>query len=705
MANSLSQTMPQNEVKKKYNGARNRFPMSYSVLTSAKYGDFFPFFVYDAIAGDQVPLYNSHKIRTDAMQSPFLASLTMHKDYFKIPLRAILPQSWENFITQPTEGSDIPDDAYCRLRILKHASAMFTLLNTFEANANFLTANNSNALQKAYLQRFIQVILVCEAVYSDASLFSRMRMSLSDAFQWNDSFDPTDNSVSNFPENIRSYDEWFEARFVPFLKGVGPCIRVLDADGNGKTYAISGTDILADFYVPIHRFLELLRYTDWKVESYAGFADAASRLWLIERMGEGTQSAFALAYRLHETSPAIDMSRVYAYQLVVHQFLINDKIDSVYTSKMYLQTMAALAVDAMRQNSIAETTAKANIYASMYEYNNVSLPYDFLSLHVQEQIWVNMEAFVSKTSDVDDNSSYQYIMSLLNVARSLRFGDYFTGARSNPYGIGDQKAPVENSGVYAVDVTRSLMMQRFLNQLARSGRSFLKYAKNVLNIPTPKESDVPVYLAHTSSTVTGFEVENTAENQGAITSMLKTKGGDYAFSIEEIDDYCVILGIGSFSVPRYYSHTVDRNAYRVDRFDFFNPYLQHIGDQAIYRGERTILGAVANEEALSTSGTNSAAFAYTLRDMQYKQSYPVACGAFVRFLKSWAMITDNTTSGYEENADLFIDSEYLRSSCVEFDRFFESLTNCSLAGYYHFILELENDCSPIRNMEFAPSIL
>ena len=42
------------------------------------------------------------------LKSPILQSLSKKKDYFVVPMQAILPLNWEKFYTNPNIGQDVP---------------------------------------------------------------------------------------------------------------------------------------------------------------------------------------------------------------------------------------------------------------------------------------------------------------------------------------------------------------------------------------------------------------------------------------------------------------------------------------------------------------------------------------------------------------------------------------------------------------------
>ena len=95
------------------NRNRNTFDLSYFNFKTQRFGQYEPFFVMEGVPGDTIPLSSSHNVRSLPMKSPFLSSLTLSKDYFMIPMQAILPNTWEMIYANPASGDDVPEDANC----------------------------------------------------------------------------------------------------------------------------------------------------------------------------------------------------------------------------------------------------------------------------------------------------------------------------------------------------------------------------------------------------------------------------------------------------------------------------------------------------------------------------------------------------------------------------------------------------------------
>ena len=131
------------------NRNRNTFDLSYFNYKTQRFGQYEPFFVMEGVPGDTIPLSSSHNVRSLPMQSPFLSSLTLSKDYFMVPMQAILPNTWEMIYANPASGDDVPEDANClfdlfRVSTLANLGASVKLSNVSKIKIGFLLESAFN---------------------------------------------------------------------------------------------------------------------------------------------------------------------------------------------------------------------------------------------------------------------------------------------------------------------------------------------------------------------------------------------------------------------------------------------------------------------------------------------------------------------------------------------------------------------------------
>lgn len=291
--------------------------------------------------------------------------------------------------------------------------------------------------------------------------------------------------------------------------------------------------------------------------------------------------------------------------------------------------------------------------------------------------------------------------------------DYFTGSRAQPLAVQGSNSQmstdvaVVNNAVSVIDITKKIQAQRFRNSVNRIRQQAESYLKGVFggSMPAPDYHN-PFYLAHTSDVIYGQETENTGAAQLApsgssetplpiaITTNLRGTSGNYVFEAHT-DRPGIIIGITSYDITRIYTKSIDRSFFHVNRYDWFNPFLQYIGDQEIYLQE---LGIKPSANSLNSMTP----FSYALRHMEYKQKYSYAAGAFCEdgVLPGWIFVASD-----KRGSQSTINPDWIRSVPAEFDRFYISLAGYSLATYFHFIVKDFNSTNASRPMAYSPQIL
>lgn len=619
---------------------RNTFPQSFMHLTTDRYGEFSPFYWCKAERGDVQNLKTDHDLHTFTMKSPMVGTLQMHKSFFKIPMQAIYPINWDKMMTIPTQGDDVPLDCRALLNIPLLVKSLIDVINS--TDSNFI---------------LIKAVILLESITSHGSLFERFNYHFNYVF----TFDPDGESRVVTPDEF--FNEFYLALF-NYLDESAYSIEVGD-----ETYSLYN-----DYNkVSRRRFLELLRRNDWSNDDWSNDVHFRNDYLTADSPLLSLRSGYCSNFESTPQDCFINIEPIIAYQLACAQFGTNDFVDFIYSADLYRQNMYSLATYSKTES---------------FFYNGVKTFYDVFSGRY----------FSALISDgLDDFHALDFFINLFSYQNSLRFGDYFTGAKPRPLAVGEYSAQVVDGSVSAVDVTRSIQMQRLLNRVNMVGRKLGDYLAGIFGGQLPEASkDIPLFLAHQSFTIKGFETENTGElqfdphYQNTITSHLRSSENRHSFEIE-IAEPCYIIGVNSYSMMRIYSKGIDRFAFHHDRYDDFIPEQQYIGDQDIKKAELD-----------SSLLQPLAPFAYTLRYMEYKQRNSYASGGFIDNLPSWAFITDNTDGN---PSDSNINPDYIRSSASEFDRFYKSLTDYSLGGYFHFIVAHTNITEPVRQMEYAPEIL
>lgn len=660
---------------------RSRFPqVSRPFYNTHRFGVYHPFEVIEGVEGDKLPIRSSHEVQSYTLKAPLMQTIRRNKDFFEVPMQAILPNNWEKFYENPNLGDDVADDVGCGVQnfwpnIATNMSSAFLALVSYLNNTSHTDANKAT-----FLFRW----LVCmEMFYSNGNLISALGCHCGHRAR----IVVKDSSAMLAPLVGGCFDDFFDGVVSQFCSIYPSFTCVIDGDTRLVNIKPDNLVNAAAGYssssISMHDFLEYLR-DDLSVKidsinSTTPIASTAIMTFFDTSKVEIELSHFAEDYNL---------SRLWAYQLACCHFYSNDVVDYVYTAGIFRQLISYYV--RRKQGTLMPPRT--------FTYNGLPCEYDAMSA----KYFTLMCGFGTLCNpDTDTSAETQvmqgYLSALFSYRRSLRFVDYFTGSRTRPLAVGNVDVNVVSNKVNVVDVTRNIQVQRFLNQVNRTGRKWREYIRMMGGTDPGPDYHDPLYLGHTADTIFGREVENTGVDQltlpNSVTSRLASNGSRYQFEVD-VDCPCVIIGISYYDIERVYVTTTDRQLHHMNRFDMFNPFMQFIGDQSV---NMTELGTLRKY-----SGADYP-FGYQTRHMEYKQRFPVAAGGFVRTLPGY--IFDNRADD-ERNAVTPVQSpDFIRSLPGELDRFFVSLTGFSLGTYYHFIVKDYNYCDASRPMAYAPSIL
>lgn len=672
----------------------SKFPLSFSFYNTERFGEYTPFFVEEGISTDKLPFHSAHEVNTYTLKAPLLQSLLKKKDYFAVPMQAILPLNWEKFYTNPVIGQDVPDDSGLGVDLFwnKVEKSHKYSLNTLKYQLTVTPVVGTTNL--LYLFRYL---VFFEYFYSTGSLMTTLGISGNSFFHCNR------NDGSN-PPVVYTFDDVFD-RFIFVIKD---SISTFNISLNGSTYVVDTRDEVPNLHsqpawiLSFREFLEMLRedfptFVVTGISYKTGFSDTAFASRVSQELG------YLTIYPVLNTNSDIpqnddskiplNLGRLWAYQLVCAHFYTNDHIDFVYSAELYRQYIQQLVT------SHGTTIVRAHsFYVNGYEYI-----YDSLSAHYCSAILDlisnpngGIYYYPSAADNIPDNLAecYAYIVALLHYKHSLRYMDYFTGARSQPLAVGDHEVDVNSSNkVDVLDMARGRMMTKFLQSVNRAGRRFGSYMKELFGKVPAYDYHNPMYLAHTSDVVGSNVNQNTGAGQrdaNAFTSNMQSNASRYAFEFFPDRD-CIVIGISYYDIPRVYTLAIERQNFNIDRFDMFNPYLQYVGDQPIYRAE------------IGSRNPDLYPFGYQNRDMQYKQRYNQGSGAFANpstGLDNWIFVSD----ALSRQRIFEISPEFIRSFNCELDHFYTSLTGYANGSYFHFIVRYDNRQDATRPMAYAPVI-
>ena len=668
---------------------RSRFPLSKSFFTTERFADYNPCFVMEGVSGDKITLNQPHQVRTYTLKAPLMQDLLKKKDYFMVPMQAILPLNWEKFYTNPTIGDDVPDGV--GLSVLNFWKRLNSILvSDFTTLHAYLVAAHTDVEYLTYIFKFL---VFYEQFYSNGSLLKQLHNSGCAGISFY--YDPSGGTSSYL-----DYDLFFD-KVISYLVQQTYGIQFFTATVNGTSYTVycnMEPDVLLDYTVAggnkigLRRFLELIR-EDLASMTITAVTAATGATWSADIESFTDDCTLNIVSQTSGSETPLNLARLWAYQIVCAHYYSNDHIDVVYSAELYREYIRNLFITCFSGSSISGL--------NVFTYNGMKYEWDALSAQTFIRMISGSTGAISSSTVFQScfsmiASQFAYFSSLFGFKRSLRFMDYFTGSRSRPLAIGNE-ATIDTSGsnVSVLDVSRKFQMTRFYQAINRSGRKFSAYMKEMFGkVPAPDYHN-PFYLAHCSDVVGGSETENTGAAQltqaNSITTILRSNAARYAFTFEPDRD-CIIIGISYYDLPRVYTRATERQWFIKDRFDMFNPFLQYTGDQPIYRAE------------LGVGSDDLVPFSYCNSDMEYKQMYNQAAGGFsVRGsqLRDWFFPAETLHRSSYNN----IGSSFIRSFSSEFDRFYVSLTGWSLGNYWHFIVRYDDRCDASRPMAYAPGIL
>lgn len=677
---------PVNKATPKNVVAHSTFKLDPHFFTTMRFGEYQPHCAFEGVPKDKISLQSSHEVRSYTLGSPLMSDVFIKKDYFCVPMQAVLPINWEKVYRNPKDGSDVnAGEVSTSVKSFPYKALNFVKFFRNAVLSNPSTGDDwdpeSPSTPLNVLTYQFAYMLTAERFYSCGSLLANLGVNLSRTALFSFPGDSTlyefdkvfDLWILDLIDNLESFEVTFDDR------------RVFAVDVAEKYVGQSVTPI--GNVMSLRDFLTVARDGfNWHVTSIGVNSGKSSTpscpTDIVGSPSTGTPSS------LSDPGFPVNLGRCFAYQIACAHYFSNDNVDYIFSADLYRQNLKSLVL------------GWNNDSWSYFTYNGVQTEYDVCSAHVFNLLHDEAQAGgdIEQSASVDLKVFFEYLRLVFGFNRSLRFQDYFTGSRTRPLAVGNVGAEVVDSSVSAIDTTRSIQMQRFLNAVNRLPAKIESYLEGIFpgSRPRPDMHD-PIWLGHTGDVVFGSEVENTGSEQFdpekpvSVTSVLRGNASQTAFEFT-VDRPCWIIGITYFDIPRSYYKGVNRILQHVDRFDMFNPFMQFVGDQPVLRSEL---------DSYASSGN----FAYTLRHMEYKQDYDRAAGGFAAgLLPGWTFLADDDARSTAENAKV-ISPDYIRSRPSEMDKFYLALSGWSLASYFHFIVKNHNRFIANRDMVYAPSIL
>ena len=655
----------------------SKFNLSRPYPTTLRFAQLTPFFLERTVLGDKFNIkVNQQIVNYVTLNSPLMGNLRFHNDFFAVPKEGMMPHTYDLLFRNPNKGDDVPDDAYAFFDLRGFVKKMVNLIN------GMVDGDKTKPANDFYFKML--VLLYNMSGYGTLPDFFDDRSAAHNGSDFQPFYE-----TSKVESKVRSFGYYFDkywSSVFASLNGGSLVVNLFDVSGIPDTpiasFTISAPSDLRAMFIFLSDFDK-----DWTIKYPAG-KDVPENALTNEHI-KNSVIEFAESINDYSSYGVDDLLQYVAYQMIASQFFTVDTVDSVFNYKLWRQNMEALAYNVLRNDDESR-----RVYPTYFPYNGINYQYDVFSNHVFEDLVSSFLYYGQIYGSTGNNyatffSAFSFLLNLFSLRNTLRHLDYFAGARTQPLAVGDVSAPVTSSQVSAIDVTKSISMQRFLNAVNRARQDVSDYAKSIFGIDVPRDNLAPRALSSEVFQISDIVNINTAENQGARKSNIDTKSSNFAFDMD-FNQECYVIGLSYFDYILCNPFSVSRFNFHKDRFDDFQPMLQDIGDQIVYNAERT--GVVPGSYGETV-------FAYQLQDAEYKFPVPTAHGGVVNYLPSWFFIDYMTFN--KDN----IDSDYVRIKPYYFDRYFSGISGCSLESYFHFIVSYNIEFNALRKMQFKPGIL
>ncbi len=189
------------------------------------------------------------------------------------------------------------------------------------------------------------------------------------------------------------------------------------------------------------------------------------------------------------------------------------------------------------------------------------------------------------------------------------------------------------------DLRLAMSLQRFGENRARFGSRYSEYLRYLGVRPQDMRLDLPEYLGGGLSTMQLSEVIQTSETTD--TSPLGKLGGHGVGvarsrrSRHFFPEHGLVLFLAALRPKSLYTNSIPREFLRKSRFDFWQPELQHLGQQEI-----------TNKELNASNDNPDNVFGYSDRYNEYRFKQSQVCGEFRDLLQYWHLgriLPSNTT--------------------------------------------------------------
>lgn len=682
------------------------YDLTHQEFITPLFGQITPTMHLDTVPGDRTVVHDNTKLILNQINGNFLSNLNQYVDSFYVPLRNVFPNNYEKLIPNPVKGEDLPNSALPVVPFLNYIHELYsterfmtiddtssdvlsllvdqvlgasteTIQDLFSTDTDYIyflgrLTLTATVLSRGQLLDYLGVQF--DTPRLDSRISSRLQKSIDDYFSalWTDFYNARKDANGVIGVRVGSYTLSLTSE---------------TATMSDKTWYIQS---LEDFRNWISDCFERGEMPDFSLFTMISRGPIAKLLTDLNQIFGGYTAIGDLTEHFAEVDGLTDMNsegnlnigKILAYQQVVAHYYTNDKVDNIYSSELFMQNL----------RSIMYPTEEGSINTNepTFDMNGVRYEYDYISYG----------GFTSSLLSDDlkygtVNRQFVWATVMLLLRRSLRFGDYYSTARPNLLAVSDQLGiSVDGGQVSPIDVTKNLLMQRYLNAANYIGQGFLQYMSSIYGIKPSDTGCIPRFISHRKIALQNQITNNTGDNQGAQTTNIVGYSDMSAFDVF-IDDFGYLISLTSFDVLPVYKSGIENTYHFADRFDYFNPMLQGIGDQAI-----------RSSELLGFPDLYSDTFGYTMRNAEYKYKLSKAHGAFCNSLPGFMVSYPLYAYNYDiDEYDLNINPDFIRDKPIYLDSVIPQMTGISPAEYYHFIVSCTNQVHCARKIQATPGVL
>lgn len=668
------------------------YDLTHQEFITPLFGQITPTMHLDTVPGDRTVVRDNTKLILNQINGNFLSTINQYVDSFYVPLRSVFPMNYEKLIPNPVKGDDLPNSALPVVPFLSYLHDLYRVdANIYNAHTSEYTHDLNvivdTVMGDGYLnlsesdQQYLigRLTLLC-TVLSRGQLLDYLGFQL-------DTPDLTARVSSKLQEVIDAYFRklWDSNKNTDYIISYSLSLTTnrMD-DGDFTNHPISD---LSTFRSALSDIFEAGRFpillADEAVNEIGELLNTLDSIfsgYTPDRTSTHLQDVDAWTDMDKES--IFNIGKILAYQQIVAHYFTNDHVDNIFSSDLFMQNLRSIMYPTA-EGAFATTEATFEMNGVRYEYDYISYGGFWSSLLTDELL------------DGYANRQYVWATIMLLMRRSLRYGDYFATSRPNMLAVSDQLGiAVEGGQVSPIDVTKNLLMQRYLNAANYIGQGFLQYMSSIYGIKPSDTGVIPRFISHRKITLQNQITNNTADNQGAQTTNIIGYSDASAFDVF-IDDFGYLLTVTSFDVLPIYKSGIENTYHFADRFDYFNPMLQGIGDQPI-----------RSSELLGYPDLYSDTFGYTMRNSEYKYKLSKAHGAFCNSLPGF--MVSYPLHAYNESADtydLHINPDFIRDKPIYLDPVIPQMTGISPAEYFHFIVSCVNQVQCARKIQATPGVL